>query len=144
MKKDKSSILVSIFKRKGGEGQYTKILNDSIDKKYSDLLSSQLTNNEKGLLIYYLDSSHWFILTDLRVINNNDMYFNIIENINIKKVSLAIEEEFKDGVRNKKDFTRLLITDHENQNHLLELEKGSPYEGIYQVLHFLANQTARI
>ncbi len=140
MNKDKSSIITSIFKRKGGEGKYTKILKDHNYEQYSELLLSYLERNEKGLIIYYLNSSNWFILTNQRLLINNEKSFNVIKNSNIKKVNLAMEEEFRDGIRDKKDFTRLLLTDHEDKNQLLKMEKGQSYEGFYQVLHFLSTQ----
>ena len=139
--KDKSSTLISIFKRKGGEGKHTKIFNGEEHGKYDSLLSLPLLDHEKRLIICYLDSSNWVILTNKRLFYKKNNSVKAIDNENVKKVNLALEVEFRDGVKNKKEFTRLFLQDREGQNHLLVLEKGPPYEGFYQVLHFLSTST---
>ena len=138
--KDKSSTLRSIFKRKGAEGEYTKVIDNNSIEKYSSSLSVSLQDDEIGLILYHLNSSNWVFLTNKRLFYKKDSVTNIIDHNNIRKVSLALDIEFKAGIRDKKEFTRLLIEDEEGQNHLLNLEKGEPFEGFYQVLHFLSTQ----
>jgi len=142
--KDKSSTLISIFKRKGGEGEFTKIVDNHVYEKYNSLLSVLLKDNEIGLILCYLNSSNWVFLTNQRLFYKSNSTTNIIENNNIKKVSLALDIEFRSGVRDKKEFTRLSLEDEERKNHLLVLEKGEPFEGFYQVLHFLSTQTSSV
>lgn len=138
MEKVNSSILVSLFKRKGGEGEYTKIVSENNLPK--SLVLSDFGNDEMGLIMYYKSDSDWFLLSNERIRsshkgNNTDLYIQ-----DLKEVTLAMEEEFKDGIRNKNDFSRLTIIDKRGSSTLLYLEKGPPYEGLYQVLHFLASK----
>ncbi|MCV6628693.1 MAG: hypothetical protein OIF50_02420 [Flavobacteriaceae bacterium] len=140
IKKAKSSTLLSIFKRKGGEGEFTKIVNTKVYDKFSDMLSVTLRDDEKGLILCYLGFSKWTFLTNQRLFYKRDSIAGIIDNNNIKKVSLAIDDEFRFGVKDKKEFTRLLLKEKEGKNHLLLLESGEPFEGFYQVLHFISIQ----
>lgn len=138
--KDKSSILISIFKRKGSEGQFTKIVEDNSKSRYSDLLSS-LEQGEKGLIVYYRDALDWLLLTNRRVLTSSKI---MILNSDIVEVSPALQEEFKDMVTNKNRFTRLLVKDKNNKTYILSLEMGNPYEGFYQVLHFIASSNQHV
>ncbi|SKD09161.1 hypothetical protein SAMN05660461_5042 [Chitinophaga ginsengisegetis] len=133
--KDKSSILISIFRRKGSEGQFTKIIDENSKSQYDNLLSS-LDHDEKGLIVYYRDSVDWLLLTNRRVLASSNI---IILNSDIIEVSPALQEEFRDMVTNKNKFTRLLVKDKNNKTYILSLEMGYPYEGFFQVLHFIAS-----
>ena len=64
--KDKSSVYLSIFKRKGAEGDYTKIINDENKNQYSDLIS-RLVENENPLIVYFKNILNWFLLTNNRI-----------------------------------------------------------------------------
>ena len=138
MEEVKPSILVSLFKRKGGEGQYTKIVSEN--NLPESLVLSDFDSDEIGLIICYKNDSDWFLLSNKRI---RSRYEGDTADLNIqdlKEVTLAMQEEFKDGIRNKNDFSRLRITAKNGSSNLLYLEKGQPYEGLYQVLHFLASK----
>ena len=135
MRKINSSILLSIFKRKGGEGEYTKIANEENINNKNHLF--KIEGNEKELIIYYKNDRNWFLLSSKKVFFPNKGLTKVLDIKNIKSVELAINEEFKNGIKNKNDFSKLNITDYEENKYLLTLEKGLPYFGIYQVLHFI-------
>lgn len=137
--KDNSSILISIFKRKGGEGECTKILNDSNSENYKQLLI-ELETNEKELILHYKNKLNWLLLTNKHIWFCKSGLKSKIMNEDIMNVSPALKEEFKDKIMSKNKFTRLNLTDKYLKNHILILEKGQPYEGVYQVLHFLATK----
>jgi hypothetical protein len=134
--KDKSSVYLSIFKRKGGEGDYTKIVNDENKNQYSDLLD-RLVESENPLIVYFKNILNWFLLTNSRILIMNESNFEILSNSDIIEVLPALEEEFKDRIISKENFTRLKIKTTDNVDIILSLEMGKSYEGIYQVLHFI-------
>ena len=139
MGKDYSSIIISIFKRKGAEGKYTKIVDS--DNQTRNLNSmSILGENENALIFYFKDDNNWLLLSNKRVLSNKSGSLYSILNENIIEVTPAMQEEFKDGVRSKLDFTRLKLKDNSSKEYLLFLEKGQPYEGLYQALHFIATK----
>ena len=139
MEKDNSSVIVSTFKRKGGEGDYTKIIDTNNQGMYLQYFPD-LKENEHALIFYFKGESNWLLLTNKRILTNHNGEQYVISNQDIFGVTPAMQEEFKDGVRNKTDFTRLILKDSSNKSYLLHVEKGQPYEGLYQALHFLATK----
>ncbi|MEM9077266.1 MAG: hypothetical protein AAGC43_09505 [Bacteroidota bacterium] len=145
VKRDKSSVLKSIFRRNGEEGEYTKIIDDiDLSKEYIDKLSVPIKQNEIGVVLYYPGSANWVLLTNKRLLYQDNSVIKTINHSDIEKVSLALDIEYKTGVKNKNEFTRLLLMDKEEQIHLLTLEKGKPFQGFYQVLHFLSTRSKHL
>jgi hypothetical protein len=134
--KDKSSVYLSIFKRKGGEGEYTKIVSDENINQYPELIF-KLVEQENPLIVYFKNILNWFLLTNSRILILNEGGFEAFENTEIVEVQPALEEELKDKVTNKEKFTRIRVEMENKKEVLLNLEAGKPYEGIYQVLHFV-------
>lgn len=136
--KDKSSTYISIFKRKGGEGLYTKIIKEADSKDYN-ILFAQLEENEKPLLIYFLDLLNFFLLTNNRILMYNEGQSIFLYLTDIIEVRPALQEEMNDRISDKQKFTRLKIKIKNGKYFICKLEQGQPYEGIYQVLHFIAS-----
>lgn len=142
--KNKSSILLSIFKRQGGEGILTKIIRD--DNKLNFLNQIGLLNaDEQPLLCFKQDELNWLLITNNRIVEEKEGVIRLaIPYSELVEVSLAMQEEFKDRVMNKEDFTRLILQDSTGRKYTIKSEKGKPYQGIYQILHHIAsnNQAA--
>ncbi|MDR2274874.1 MAG: hypothetical protein LBF27_28455 [Sphingobacterium sp.] len=134
---DKSSIYISIFKRKGGEGLNTKIIKEANNKDY-DSLFTRLEENEKPLLVYFLNLLNWFLLTNNRLLMSIDGQSKFLYLADIIEVRPALQEEMNDRIIDKQKFTRLKIKMKDGECFICKLEQGQPYEGIYQVLHFIA------
>jgi hypothetical protein len=64
---------------------------------------------------------------------------SILYNSDIVEVHPALQEEFKEGITNKDNFTKLKFKTRHEGYRICKLEKDKPYEGIYQVLHFIVN-----
>lgn len=133
--KDKSSILISIFMRKGGEGEFTKIINENNEFQFRQLFSS-LKKEEKGLIVYYKSQTEWLLLTNKRVLTS---FGNIIPHSDIIRVSPALEDEFSNTITDKNRFTKLRLEAKNNKTYILSLEMGKAYLGFYQILHFISN-----
>ncbi|WP_336733956.1 hypothetical protein [Chryseobacterium sp. VD8] len=138
MTKDKSLVYLSIFKRKGGEGIKTKIINIDNENQFK-ILFSHLSDQEKPLIILFENISNWTLLTNKKILINKQDKFSDIKINEIIEVRPALEEELKDGISNKNDFTRLKIKLKNQDYIIIDLEKGKPFEGLYQVLHFIKN-----
>ena len=134
---DKSSTYISIFKRKGGEGLNTKIIKDTNNEDYNNLFT-QLEKNENPLLIYFPNLSNWFLLTNNRVLISNEGQSTFLYLTDIIEVRPALQEEMNDRISDKQKFTRLKVKMKNGEYFVCKLEQGQPYEGIYQVLHFIA------
>jgi len=133
---NKSSIYISIFKRKGGEGLKTKIINDSNKKQYESLFLG-LENNETPLIVFFENMQNWFLLTDLRILFCNEGVNSNLKNTDIIEVQPAIQEEFRDKIMDKEKFTRLKLKTKNNEFFTFKIEQGLSYNGLYQTLHFI-------
>ncbi|TYR30778.1 hypothetical protein FXV77_21855 [Sphingobacterium phlebotomi] len=138
MNSDKLSTYISIFKRKGGEGLYTKIIKESNERDYSSLFS-QLEEKEKPLLIYFINLLNWFMLTNNRILMSEEGKSIFLYLTDITEVRPALQEEMNEGIVDKRKFTKLKIKIKNGKSFVSKLEEGQPYQGIYQVLHFIAN-----
>lgn len=136
--KNKSSILLSIFKRKGGEGLLTKVVTDENKVNYSNQLVL-LEEDENALLVYKEDALNWLLLTNKRIIEERAGLKLAIYFSELKDVNIALKEEFNDRVINQEDFTRLLLKDEKENSFLVKVEKGKPFQGLYQVLHHISS-----
>ncbi|MET3879103.1 hypothetical protein [Chitinophaga sp. OAE865] len=133
-KKYEPSILLSIFRRKGGEGSMTKIISDENKTDFIHQLTF-LQTDEQPLLCFKQDESNWLLITGDRIIEEKNGVTLFIHYSELVKVNIALHEEYKDGIKSVKDFTRLVLIDIHDRNHIVKLEKGEHYKGIFQLLH---------
>ncbi len=136
--KNRSSILISIFNRKGGEGVMTKIVRDSNKPDFQNQISL-LDKEEQPLLCFKKDELNWLLITSSRIIGDEEGVKFIIPYSQLIEVKLAMEQEFKNRTMNKGNFTRLALKDNSDRTYLIKLEKGPPYQGIYQILHYIVS-----
>lgn len=115
---------------------YTKIVDEKNKLDISELFL-RWHENEKPL-ICFKKNSNWILLTNRRIVGNEKGSDINILHSDIKDASLALQEEFESGIKNKTDFSRVKLIDRNNEIHVLEFEVGKPFKGFYQVLSFLA------
>ncbi|WP_413511106.1 hypothetical protein [Myroides odoratus] len=134
--KYKSSILVSIFRRKGGEGRLTQILDHT--KILVSSLTRLLEDKEEILYVFKDLELNEVVVTDRRLLVKKSEGILTIEFSAITRVSIALKEEFKDRIMNKEEFTRLEIEVISGVSYIISVEKGKPFQGLYQVLDYIA------
>lgn len=137
-KKIKSSTLLSLFRRKGGEGAFTKIVTNDNSGLFVNQLRL-LKENEIALVCYKQDEFNWVLITNTRILKSSSDVELSIQYNEIKKVYPDLENEFKDNKKNKISFTYLIIEDGKNK-YSIKVEKGEPFQGMYQMLHFIASK----
>lgn len=138
-KKHKPSILLSIFRRKGGEGKLTRIINNENRPDFLHQLTF-LQIDEQPLLCFKQDESNWLLITDDRIMEEKNGARLFIPYRELVEVSIALHEEHKNGVKDIRDFTCFVLRDIHGRNHIIKLEKGEPYKGIFQLLHYVVYQ----
>ncbi|WP_027375635.1 MULTISPECIES: hypothetical protein [Chryseobacterium] len=141
--KNKTAVYMSIFKRKGGEGIKTKIINESNREQYN-IVWNNLLKEEEPLIIYFDNNVNWFLFTNTRIIISQNDMIHFIELNNIIEITPALEEEFKNNIFNKTQFSKLKIKQKNDIYIICDLERGLPFEGLYQVLHFIKTQNINI
>lgn len=131
--------MLSIFKRKGGEGQLTKIVTEQNQSDYFGQFTL-LGENENLLICFKQDDLNWIALTDNRLIGEQAGMKLSVSYSELSSVSLAIQSEAKNNVKSKLDFTILLLGTLQGNEYSITIERGLPFQGIYQVLHYLASR----
>jgi hypothetical protein len=136
--KNQSSVILSIFKRKGGEGKFTKVVDELNNPRYLKI-SAYLPVDDDLLIVYFKNDWDWCALTNETIIFNRDNVISVVLYSNIKEVKFALKEEYILGVTKKEQFTLLKLVDAQRE-YIIHIEEGPPFSGIYQVLHFLAGK----
>ncbi|UPK69132.1 hypothetical protein [Chitinophaga filiformis] len=137
MEKDRSSVMVAIFKRKGGEGVLTKIVTEENSILYTGILK-RLKEGEKGIIVYFNNEQEWSLLTNRRVIAKpgaESVPYEILFD-NLVNVEPAFLLERAEGIAPGR-FSRLILTDKTGEKYILKSESGDPVQGMFQVLWFL-------
>lgn len=133
---DKSSIITAIFKRKGGESEFTKIINEENKSRYIDVFQ-YLNADENPLIVFFKTDFRWILLTNKRILNRQENINFEIYYEDLQEINLAMLDEFKKAIKDKTKFTMIKIKDKTNREYILNVEEGKPFQGFYQVLHFL-------
>jgi len=134
--KDKSSIWISIFKRKGGEGLFTKIITDQNRSRFPDQLS-HLGEGEKPLLCYRQDDSNWLLISNKRILQERSGSKLSLSFADLRRVGFAFREELHNNILSKSEYTRIAVTDNSGKTYILQIEKGEPFKGVFQMLHYI-------
>lgn len=137
--KMEKEMILSIFRRKGGEGTYTKIVSDKIKNR----AFSHINIDIDGEPIIYSENNGVisYILTNKYIIYTMD---NIrIPLSNIKSISLDRQKEMRELKIGVNQF-RFLKIDTDDQNYYLEVETGPSFSGIWNALRYIARQNQKI
>ncbi|WHT38273.1 hypothetical protein QNH98_14650 [Myroides sp. mNGS23_01] len=97
-----------------------------------------LKEDEKALILFKQHEVNLLLITDSRLIMNRGTALVAIEFFDIIEVRIALEEEFKERILKKEEFTRLLVKVKSGINYIIQVEKGKPFQGLYQVLSYIS------
>jgi hypothetical protein len=134
----------SIFRRKGGDGVYTRLF-DNLDIEQQDMLLSKFTvaDWEIPVIGSSQDPDNWLVLTTGRLVWSLD---GNRQEIPAAAVSDAIPDK-KDlwHISNKLKMRRLQVITVNSDKYLIEIEPGAPLIGVWNVLKHLGkrNQNTR-
>ncbi|MBL0317860.1 MAG: hypothetical protein IPP74_00905 [Alphaproteobacteria bacterium] len=136
-------ILCGIFRRKGGNGIYTKIY-DELDLLAKELLQKQVqeTDDEKLVIAGIINSSEWQLITTKKIIWGTH---GVIKSINFEELIDALVDLpklMKDNVR-LVDNTELVVITKDGQRTILKLEAGKSFSGIWNIIKFIGLRNRR-
>jgi hypothetical protein len=132
------NIILSIFKRKGGEGLFTKVGNSAMPAP-----PVLLPINEDELIRYYEHENKWLIVSDQSLMANDDGTLVKLRHENIKQVVPDMSAEYAKGVHKTSDFTKLQIMDIKGTFYSVSMEAGKPYNGLLQLLSYISSNSTR-
>lgn len=133
----KGSVLKSVFRRKGEEGLFTRLINNPGQlAAILTLYKIELQENEEAL-IWYQEENRYLMVTNKQLIfrnsftNNEQVIFDLTQ---LKGVNYVIPEQ--EVVKPPFMMTVFAITDFAGNRYLLKVEAHNPaFGGIYQLLH---------
>jgi hypothetical protein len=132
--RDRKEVLSSIFRRKGGDGAYTRLF-DSLDREQRDLLLTTIELHDRELPIIgsVPNVDYCFLLTTERLV----WYFGgARHSLQIEELRDAVADFNKHnyGTETKSRLNELVIVTMENDRHLVALEPGKPLFGVWNTL----------
>jgi hypothetical protein len=107
------TIIESLFLRKGGESEKTKIFSN-MTTSIQDFLSKEadLNPDEKILIACYYEIDYWLVLTNIRIIiKQTEKKITKIPYEYLKEVSVAMVENSRKGFKSINEFKNLKIID---------------------------------
>lgn len=134
-----STILTSIFIRKGGEGSFTKIISENNNLEYKNLFSDYI-KDEIPIIIQYTNANYWFMLSNYRIILAENNAISDICLDTITKISAPVFKEAMIGTKSVNEFSLIELETKEQQKYLLKTEGGRPYTGLFHILQFIQNK----
>lgn len=120
------SVVLASFKRNGGEGEFTKIITLENSNNFKEQLSL-IEKDERPLICYRKDASHWLLLTEKRVLQQDGDSRIVLLGSEIVDVSLALEEQRKAKQISAKLFTMLEVETVSGEKYILKVESGNAF-----------------
>ena len=145
-----SNILSAIFRRRGEPSLYTKLFDDLLPEQQQLLLKMvTLKENELPVLACVKAIDNWFLLTTDRAIwtsagKSQEINTHDIQQATIgKQPLLQVKQALIRGDITRADLQHLTVTTMDKTQHIIELEAGSPLNGISNVLHWMGRANSK-
>jgi hypothetical protein len=140
-----SNIILSIFERKGGNGQYTLPF-EHLDAEAQSIVMDQaiLTAEEVPVLVSFKSPDEWLMLTTQRLIQiasgeKIGLNFNEIASVTVDPDSPDLSMR-----RQKQYWNRLKIGTFNEVYYTVEVESGMPFWGLWNALKYIATRNWRL
>lgn len=140
MKQDKSNILLALFKRKGGEGHSTQVIDTSLYNPI-DLIFEIIDPSEKPLIKGQNQSGHDYLFTNQRIVIRTDQQKVVVPYAKITGVNSALKENERLGIRAKRQLKIMELEMASQGKILIEVEPGEPYFGLLNMLKYIAGNS---
>jgi hypothetical protein len=135
------TVMAAIFKRKGGNGEYTKLY-ESIAVKDRKFFDEKIVDpDERPVIVSVHDENNWFLLSDRRLYSSLEArIFTIkLEEIDHVKVDLHLMRLKMTRMTDQDELT--LVTSN-NAKCKLKTEPGLPFSGMFSVLKHIEARNA--
>jgi len=125
---------VSIFRRKGGDGAYTRLFDNLDQPRRSVLLAKlKLHRSELPVIGSIQDSGNWLVLTTERLVwsiggERRELAADVIRD------ATADLKQLQRSERSKLEMRQLQVATIRDGEYSIELEAGAPLSGIWNVL----------
>jgi hypothetical protein len=133
------SVLLSIFRQKGGPGSNTLPF-DEFSLSVQSHLRSQLPllDGEEPALVSFKDPSEWVLVTTQRLVWSNKGRVMRIALSDIEDVTVDLKADAEMGARTKQDLSHLIVKTSAGEIHTLTIESGPSFFALWNVLKHVA------
>lgn len=142
MNKDEKAkdMLSAVFRRKGQDGHYTRLF-DKLDaaQKGSLMKKVDLEEGELPIIGSVEGVKIWFMLTTRRIVWHRKNQTQCLSNEEI----LSAMPDINKFARDKHHLRELQITTKRNDQHIIEVEEGVPFYGVWNALRTLSARNRR-
>jgi hypothetical protein len=133
------SVLLSIFRRKGGPGPNTLPFDGFPTHIQHHLMSqSSLLAGEEPVLASFRDPSEWVLVTTQRLVWSSKAGVMRIALLAIEDVTVDLKANAEMGARTKKDLSQLIVKTAGRETHRLTIEPGPSFFAVWNVLKYFA------
>lgn len=130
-----TSVIKSVFLRKGGETDKTHIV---VNNQLRYKVPFELTEEETMVLEYSESVNEWAVISNQKLVFGTHSGITIIPFADLKWVTSDIQGKLSGVVTPKTEMRHLILQLHNGDEKLLTTEVGSPFWGIYNMLQFVA------
>lgn len=140
---DFKKTLSAIFRRKGADGERTRLFDSlDMDKKQVLMRSVALGDQELAVLGNVVDDNNWVCLTTERLVWSRN---SCREMLRISDISDAVVDlhELQRKQESKASMRELLVVTFSGNRHSVFLEAGLPLSGVWHVLKHVGDRNRR-
>jgi hypothetical protein len=139
---DEKAIMAAAFRRSGSSGRYVRLFDDLDEQQRDQLLRSARSQEDEAPVIGSIEApDRWLLLTTRRLVwrNEADAIALSLDDLVAAQADLRT---LREGGRTKRDLRELGITTTTRQ-HVLEIEPGPPFSGLWNLLQSIAQSNQR-
>jgi hypothetical protein len=137
---DRKEVWSLIFKRKGGDGVYTRLFDEIDSARRAKLLSlARLPDDEIPVVASFADTNSWLLLTTERLIWSSTGARQELALTIVREVRPDFEALRRSKIP-KTDMKDLQIRTFQNEELIIELEPGAPLFGVWNILNNVAHR----
>lgn len=129
------SVLNSIFCRRGKETENTRLF-ENLPQQVQAELSADIffRRDELSVLASVLDTDRWLLITTQRIFFNRKGELTSLDCAQLANVTPALVVDASKGIRRKNELMSLKVVSKLGVEQIIEVESGSPYFGVLNVL----------
>jgi hypothetical protein len=130
-----TSVMKSVFLRKGGETDKTRIVANNVLRHK---VPFEFTEEETIVVEYFETVNEWAVISNQKLVFSTLAGISRISFTNLKWVVSDIEGKLSGVVTPKTEMRHLILQLQNGDEKLLTTEVGQPFWGIYNMLQFVS------
>jgi len=137
------SVLSSVFQRSGGQGEKTKLFGGLRKGVRTEILKAVgLRLGEEPVVSHFEDWENWCLVTTHRVIWCDSGDRHELDNDVIVEATIDRQLALRRNPRDKGELRDIKLVDKSGEAHVIKLEAGEPFSGMWNMMKYLARRNS--